>query len=73
MTSRQAMPAITRRDDRGTDRRQGGRGGRRRTDQGIPWWQKGLVLATLCAVLRWWRVFRPAAARRAGQDTKTPS
>jgi len=30
--------------DRGTDRPHGGRGGRRATDRGRPWWQKGLFL-----------------------------
>ena len=43
--------------DRGTDRRHGGRGGRRNTDRGRPWWQKGLVFAALCAALRLRRHF----------------
>jgi len=40
------------------DRRQRGRGGRRRTDRGRPWWQKGLVFAAFCVALRYWRVVR---------------
>jgi hypothetical protein len=37
------------------DRRQRGRGGRRRGDRGRPWWQKGLFLGALCALVRCWR------------------
>jgi hypothetical protein len=44
--------------DRGTDRRQRGRGGRRRIDRGRPWWQKGLFFGAVLAILRW-RFFPP--------------
>jgi hypothetical protein len=73
MASRPAMSTGTASHDRGPDRRQGGRGGRRRTDPGIPWWQKGLVFAAICAVLRCWRLFRPVAARRQRQSVNSPS
>jgi hypothetical protein len=39
--------------DRGTDRRHGGRGGRRHADRGRPWWQKGLFFGAVLAILRW--------------------
>jgi hypothetical protein len=41
-----------------TDRRQRGRGGRRRIDRGRPWWQKGLFFGAVLAILRW-RFFPP--------------
>jgi len=40
------------------DRRQRGRGGRRRTDRGRPSWQKGLFFGAVLAILRW-RFFPP--------------
>jgi hypothetical protein len=45
-------------DRRQGERRQSGRGGRRRGDRGRPWWQKGLVFAALCAIARCWRWVR---------------
>ena len=50
-------------DRRLMDRRAGGRGGQRRSDRGLPWWQKGLAFALLCAILRCWRFFRPRNRR----------
>jgi hypothetical protein len=73
MASRPAMSNVSGNHDRGTDRRQGGRGGRRRTDQGNPWWQKGLVFTAICVVLRSWRLFRPLAARRQHHNANAPS
>ena len=58
-----AMNPVSDKRERDNDRRQGGRGGRRRTDQGRPWWQKGLFFAALCAVLRCWRFVRRSAPR----------
>src|SRR5687768_8638240 len=72
MTSKDAMTAALDSRDRDSDRRHGGRGGRRRTDQGRPWWQKGLFFAALCAVLRCWRLFRPAEAQDEGQEGTLP-
>jgi hypothetical protein len=46
------------RERRLVDRRKSGRGGRRNRDRGRPWWQKGLVIAALCALTRCWRAFR---------------
>ena len=46
---------------RDEDRRSAIRGGRRRGDRGRPWWQTGIAFAMVCAVLRCWRFFRPAA------------
>jgi hypothetical protein len=48
---------------RANDRRKSGRGGRRRGDRGRPWWQKGLVLAALCAISRCWRWVLPQRSR----------
>ena len=45
------------------DRRAGGRGGRRSSDRGRPWWQKGLVFGVLCVVLRCWRFLGRRAKR----------
>ena len=42
-------------DRRQRDRRASGRGGRRRGERRRPWWQKGLALGALCAILRCWR------------------
>ena len=50
--------------ERGADRRQGGRGGRRQADRGRPWWQRGLFFAALCVALRCWRFFRSARPPR---------
>jgi hypothetical protein len=42
----------------GDERRERGRGGRRRSDRGRPWWQKGLFFGTVLAIVRW-RFFPP--------------
>src|SRR5688572_22189302 len=46
-----------------SDRRHRPFGGRRRTDRGRPWWQKGLFFAGLCVALRCWQVFRRTTPR----------
>jgi len=40
------------------DRREQGRGGRRRGDRSRPWWQKGLFFGAVLAIVRW-RFFPP--------------
>jgi hypothetical protein len=62
-SQRFARRAAERRVDSHADRRERGRGGRRRGDRGRPWWQKGLLFGVLCALLRCWRFFGRGAAK----------
>ena len=55
---RPSDPAHAQDDDQRRQERRKGRGGRRRLDRGVPWWQKGLAFAIVCAILRCWRLLR---------------
>jgi hypothetical protein len=63
LTERFARRAAERRVEEDGDRRERGRGGRRRGDRGRPLWQKGLLFGALCVALRCWRFFERGATK----------
>ena len=66
LSDRFARRAAERRvqSDAQPDRRQRPLGGRRSTDRGRPWWQKGLFFGALCVALRCWQYVKRGTPER---------